>query len=623
MAKWLKIVIISILITTLLGLFTWFIFFSGILDKNKKYTYQDLQDMYNSGYAEGAANNAILQTRITTLEVQISNLRSIIAELNEENIRIPGLESDIETLQIEKQQLLARIEELESELLQYYNDLPDRVIVSFYVDNQLYLEYSIRKNGSVLLNVEEPGKVGYLFDGWSLNDNVIDITSHSFADDTRLDATFVLDTTLLTLFNRIDNSNKMYFEKLDNSKLCMFYNQSKLKLFFEGYEFDNLSFINNNEFIAICNSDNNIVQCRGVYSITNKILTINLNDTNYQYYLLGFSNDDYVEVYKYFNSIELSDYLDRMIVLTFADGHNEAFDFGYDLSNIDIDYSSVDSIKICKNISYLSFNECSNLLDNFNNVSLIEFDGSSLVWFGEHFNGSSLIKNFDVNLQQQYIVRCADGEFNINSNNKVLLKFYAPGKLDGFNITFEKLIYHVACINKNSLFTQIINPPSKPGYNFDGWSINDEIIDFLSFTFDEDAEIEACFSVKLAPNGTYKLYFDRNTTYSGVSIQVYGEITFVINNGVASIDRTANNYINVKNLTDNSIETYTESRFFKIANLNNVPSGYILNLTFTTIQIGYFEDSSVININYFSVDKKINYYWYYTSDFNSICLENI
>ncbi len=235
MAKWLKITIISILIALILGVSAWFIFFSGYLDKSKRYTYNDLMDMYDAGYAEGTKNTASLQTRISALEVQITvnnaritELQTQLSEANQRNEIIPDLEQQIDyletindtlefqvitlTTQVESlteensvipdlrqsiseletlsEQLSTEIERLKAELEIYNNNVEEMVYIDFYNENQLHRTVAIRKNGSILIDIEVPTKDGYDFVGWTINNEVVDITVYVFIEDVDLYAKF-------------------------------------------------------------------------------------------------------------------------------------------------------------------------------------------------------------------------------------------------------------------------------------------------------------------------------------------------------------------------------------------------------------------------------------------------
>ena len=210
MAKWLKITLISLIIALFILVSVWFLFFSGILDKTKKYSYDDLMDMYNIGYNNGTKTVVELNNRITNLELSIESKNQIIVELQTEivnneqiisnlgnanselNSTIEILNNQIENLQTEIVSLNDLIERLRSELLEYQNTT-EMVYVSFYVDESIYKSYGVRLNGSILLDIEEPVKDGYSFVGWMKNSEFIDISTYSFVEDTRLDAKFAME----------------------------------------------------------------------------------------------------------------------------------------------------------------------------------------------------------------------------------------------------------------------------------------------------------------------------------------------------------------------------------------------------------------------------------------------
>ena len=220
MKIWLRI-LVGILVVSLIGLAVWFFFFSGILDKSKKYTYQDLQDMYDTGYADGSKKATDLQLQINELNVEITGLENAISQkntriseleielenANTENERLSSrildLQNEIDDLTEENTQLKTEIESLKAKIKQLQDELlvyqtpQTKVNVSFYANNELIETLAVRENGSILLDIDVPEKTGYIFDGWTLNDEVIDITTYQFTEDVDLIAKYVIDEVTL------------------------------------------------------------------------------------------------------------------------------------------------------------------------------------------------------------------------------------------------------------------------------------------------------------------------------------------------------------------------------------------------------------------------------------------
>ncbi len=624
MSKWLKITIAIILTVAILGMSIWFIFFSGILDKTKKYSYQDIQDMYDAGFVDGSKRVTDLQLQIDELNGQIelnynriTELQDLARSLSSENSRIPGLETEIENLRVEKAELLDLVNRLQAELEIYCNDLPNRVIVTFYKDNNVYKELSIRENGSVLVEVPTPIKDGYLFNGWSLNNEIIDITTYSFTQDERLDAVFVIDDTLSNILSNLNHENYLHFKLLDNSIESYFYfTNDNLGFYCNGYFFDNIIFLNNNSFIGNCVINNDIFECHGNYNRENKQLQITLNDIDYNYYYIGIVEDMHDDYLRYL-TVEPSSYLSNMILLSY-DNNNY---FGYEYKPFisysfeDIDVNEVKKIIFTQGVKYVSVD----FLDNFVNLTEIDFYGTAMQWFGQHtLTGRELIDNFKINKDTSYIVNCIDGLYEINNENKVILKFYAPGKLEGYsNITFENLLYYVGIIDKNNLYLDEVNAPNKQGYNFVGWSDGQNIIDFYTYSFDSSTNLYAEYEQIPMPDGKYRISCEEVIEYGENSSRLTGNVTFIVENGQYSIDSSANNYVVVETLSGRGIYvegTYSNCRF-QINSINQVSNSLSISASEVgfSIQFCYCTDESTLNTRYFNVSNKITDNWYYTN----------
>lgn len=635
MAKWLKITIISLLISVLIGASVWLIFFSGYLDKSKKYSYDDLQDMYNAGVADTSKKIVILQAQIDDLNVQIElknnrikDLQDLITSLSEENERIPGLEKEIEDLQKDNADLVSLVNRLRAELDIYCNDLPNRVIVTFYKDDNVYKELSIRENGSIFVEVPEPTKDGYIFDGWSLNNEIIDITTYSFTQDERLDAVFSVDDTLLHTLNNVNSENCLYFNLLDNSNKSYFYFKNEnIGLFANGYYFDNVVFTNNNNFVAHGLNNNAIVECSGYYTTDNKQLTITFNNDNYSYYYVGIVQD-IDEDYLTYSYIEPSDYLSRIVMLSYDKLTYFGFDYKYNTNYTfeDINVNEVKKIIITNGIEYVPIN----FLDNFVNLEEIDFYGTAMQWFGQHTEtGLELVDNFKIDLNTPYVVNCSDGIYQVNSDNKLILKFYASGHIDGYSRLYDNLLYHVAMIDKDSLYLTSIGEPAKAGYSFVGWSDGQNIIDMYTYHFNSSVDLYAEYEFEAIPDGKYKVSCERIVQSGENSSKLIVNVTFISVNNEFSIDSSANNSVVVEKLTGNGAyyqegtDTDCLFRINAIASIGNALKIDIREYPHFTIQLCYCPDENVLNTSYFDVSNIASENWYYTTGPINVSLEII
>ena len=183
MPTWIKVILNILLSVALVMCSIAITLYTDTFDKNKKYTYRDLEEAYETGYAKASATVADLQAKINKLEQE---KQTIIA--NYENILT---EKDIQK-EAEIAELNAEIERLKAELEIYSNQELDFVYVTFYVDNEVYKTVSVRKEGSILVDIEEPliEVENTIFAGWSNNANIVDIKTYNFLENTNLYAVF-------------------------------------------------------------------------------------------------------------------------------------------------------------------------------------------------------------------------------------------------------------------------------------------------------------------------------------------------------------------------------------------------------------------------------------------------
>lgn len=199
MATWLKVTLNILLAAVIIACSVVITIYSDIFDKNKKYTYQDLQDAHDTGYAKASAVVSDLQLKINELEQSNSQKLQQILELQSETETLQNTNSELEIDNQNKQKLIielqseiadlkAEIERLKAELEIYANQELDFVYVTFYVNNEVYETVSVRKEGSILVDIEDPKKDGYIFQNWICNGTIIDIKDYVFTEDTRIDA---------------------------------------------------------------------------------------------------------------------------------------------------------------------------------------------------------------------------------------------------------------------------------------------------------------------------------------------------------------------------------------------------------------------------------------------------
>ena len=67
MATWLKVTLNILLAAALIVCSVVITIYSDLFDKSKKYTYQDLQDAYDTGYSKASAVVSDLQAKIDAL----------------------------------------------------------------------------------------------------------------------------------------------------------------------------------------------------------------------------------------------------------------------------------------------------------------------------------------------------------------------------------------------------------------------------------------------------------------------------------------------------------------------------------------------------------------------------
>lgn len=208
MATWFKVILNILLAVALIACSVVVTIYTDIFDKNKKYTYRDLEEAYETGYSKASAivadlqtkideleeSNVIKQQQIQNLQAQIKVLQDTISELEIDNqnkqTQITELQNTITQKNAEIDNLNAEIERLKTELEVYTNQELDFVYVTFYVDNEVYKTISIRKEGSILIDIAEPVKEGYIFQNWILNEAFVDIKNYIFTENTRIDAKF-------------------------------------------------------------------------------------------------------------------------------------------------------------------------------------------------------------------------------------------------------------------------------------------------------------------------------------------------------------------------------------------------------------------------------------------------
>ena len=149
-----------------------------------------------------------LNDQIESLNVTISSLESQIAALQEElntsnssleeaNAQIEALELELETLQYsEINALNQKISELEATINYYEQFLEDlemenKVVVTFEFNGSVYEVQTIAKNSTT--TIASPQSTKYvIFNGWTVDGELIDLSSYTFSENTRV----IADVTL-------------------------------------------------------------------------------------------------------------------------------------------------------------------------------------------------------------------------------------------------------------------------------------------------------------------------------------------------------------------------------------------------------------------------------------------
>lgn len=223
MPTWLKVTLNILLNIVLVVCAVLFTIYTDVFDKYKKYTYQDLQDAYNTGYAQASAMMADLQTKINELTEslsqklqQVSDLQLQINDLQNQNSELETEKQDLEQQILDLQDIIsqkdveiadlkAEIERLNAELEIYANQDLDYVMVVFLVEGEIYEEITVRKSGSILIDITEPedSTKNRHFWGWAVNDEIIDITTYEFTENTVLKAVF--STGFINIILKIDS----------------------------------------------------------------------------------------------------------------------------------------------------------------------------------------------------------------------------------------------------------------------------------------------------------------------------------------------------------------------------------------------------------------------------------
>ena len=230
MPTWLKVTLNILLNVVLVVCAVLFTIYTDVFDKYKKYTYEDLQDAYNTGYAQASAVVADLQAKINELTEslsqklqQVSDLQLQINDLQNKNSELETEKQDLEQQILELQNLVsqkdseianleAEIERLKSELEIYANQELDLVYVTFYVDNEVYKTVSVRKEGSILVDIEDYQKDGYVFANWTDGENIVDLTSYTFNANTDIYADFLKKYTISFYIADLNNNDLELYE---------------------------------------------------------------------------------------------------------------------------------------------------------------------------------------------------------------------------------------------------------------------------------------------------------------------------------------------------------------------------------------------------------------------------
>ena len=138
-------------------------------------------------------DKAILEENKSTNEKIIAELKIQVAELNKQINLLEYEISQNEEYIAENNKTIAQLQSSLSYYKDYLNGLEteDEVFAIFVVENEIFNIQKLNKNGLAYLETEPTFEENTVFNGWSVNEQIIDLTSYTLSCNT----TFVADLT--------------------------------------------------------------------------------------------------------------------------------------------------------------------------------------------------------------------------------------------------------------------------------------------------------------------------------------------------------------------------------------------------------------------------------------------
>lgn len=162
-----------------------------MLAGGKLYTIDDINTAYEEGKQDYAKINAKYDELLKEYQeksMQVIELTEKVTTLENENKQIPELKKQIEELQAKVKELQNKVKYYE-ELLSAYENV-NKLIATFMYDDEVYL-VQLYESGSKV-SIQAPQSTTYkVFNGWKVNDEIVDLETYTITDNT----TFVADIT--------------------------------------------------------------------------------------------------------------------------------------------------------------------------------------------------------------------------------------------------------------------------------------------------------------------------------------------------------------------------------------------------------------------------------------------
>ena len=444
--------------------------------------------------------------QISSLNNQILSLQNVITQLQNTNTlnantitalnaQITGLNTQISSLSLQVNNnnsvtsvLQNRITELENSISYYETYMAslstnDQVIVTFEFDGSVYNVQIIQKNS--IVSVNNPTSTNYvIFNGWTVNNSLIDLSSYTFSQNTKV----IADVTYKhqVKFN-VDGTDIATQYVVSGSYATLPTAPTKANYVFDGWTINGVDVINIGS-TSITSDTIFVAKFSRLYSVsfiyeTNTLSTQNVVNGNY-----ATAPSVTSSTYKVFNGWTVNNTI--VDVSTYHITANTTF-----VASITYYY---DVTFVVDNVSYSSA-----IVQNGNcAISPTAPTKANYTFNGWTLNGSDV-----VNLQNTVI-----------SANTT---FYAKFTINHYTITFvvDGITYDTQIIDYGSYAT-LPTAPTKNGYTFDGWTVNNTIVNPTSVSITSNQTFVAKFTqTHLIINQTYNA---SDSGFTEEDIQVSG-----------------------------------------------------------------------------------------------------